>query len=137
MASTKTERKQQAIKFLKLLGIYDGFIQNFEQDDTVCMYEHYIGYWAFQYPEVMNRVKQFEAKYKCTVYAITHEYTEFGECFDFMFVSNYKQEWKTAVEEYEGDFAVYAYVWNKDDDFCSEFGTIVVRSRHGGITRIS
>ena len=29
----------------------------------------------------------------------------------------------------------YAYVWNKDDEWCSEFGTISVASFGGGIAR--
>ena len=30
----------------------------------------------------------------------------------------------------------FAYVWNKSDDDCSEFGTVVIKSALGGITRI-
>ena len=31
----------------------------------------------------------------------------------------------------------FAYVWNKDDDQCSEFGSITVQSFGGGIRRIA
>ena len=30
-----------------------------------------------------------------------------------------------------------AYVWNKDCEWCSEFGTIVIRSFAGGIKRVA
>ena len=33
-------------------------------------------------------------------------------------------------------FYSYAYVWNKTDDNCSEFGTIGIRSFGGGIKRV-
>ena len=33
-------------------------------------------------------------------------------------------------------FYAYAYVWNKDDDYCSELGTIAIRSFGGGIERV-
>ena len=33
-------------------------------------------------------------------------------------------------------YYAFAYVWNKDDDFCSEFGTIGLKSFGGGIKRI-
>ena len=33
------------------------------------------------------------------------------------------------------DYA-FAYVWNKDDDDCSEFGTVALSSFGGGIRRI-
>ena len=40
-------------------------------------------------------------------------------------------------ENFEGNmFYAYAYVWNKSDDFCSEFGTIGIRSFGGGIKRV-
>ena len=31
----------------------------------------------------------------------------------------------------------FAYVWNKDDDWCSEFGSVTVQSFGGGIRRIA
>jgi hypothetical protein len=34
------------------------------------------------------------------------------------------------------EFYAFAYVWNKSDDWCSEFGDIVVFSFGGGIKRI-
>jgi hypothetical protein len=30
-----------------------------------------------------------------------------------------------------------AYVWNKDDEWCSEFGSVGVRGQFGGIIRVS
>ena len=38
------------------------------------------------------------------------------------------------VEEKENFFA-YSYVWNKDDEWCSEFGTVGIKSACGGIRR--
>lgn len=136
MNTTKEQRKQEAIKNLKRLGVCDGFIEAFEEHDYACMYENHFGYWAFQYPELQAKIKAFEEKHNATVYAVTHEHLVFGECYDFLFVSNHPEEWEYDFEEYEGDYAVFAYVWNKDDDTCSEFGTIVVRSRIGGLKRV-
>ena len=31
----------------------------------------------------------------------------------------------------------FAYVWNKSNDYCSEFGTIGIRSFGGGIKRVA
>lgn len=37
-----------------------------------------------------------------------------------------------------GNIHIYfAYVWNKDDDWCSEFGSVTVKSFDGGIKRIA
>lgn len=35
------------------------------------------------------------------------------------------------------DGYAFAYVWNKDDEICSEFGTVSIKSFGGGIARIA
>ena len=68
---------------MKELNIYKPYIDGFEKDNKVCFYENFGGYWVYQEPEIEAKMKEIEEKYECTVYAITHEYTEFGECYDF------------------------------------------------------
>lgn len=81
--TTKDERKQKAVECMKKLDIYQPYIKNFMQNDHVCYFEQYAGCWAWQDKELQNKIKYLEEKYNCTVYAITHEYTEFGELYDF------------------------------------------------------
>ena len=131
------ERKVKAIELLKQLGIYKPYIERFKEKDQVCFFERFGGYWVDQEPEVYAKMKEVEAQFNCTVYAITHEYTEFGECYSFLLVTRYKQEWKNLVVSENGTHYAFAYVWNKDDDWCSELGTIGVKSFGGGITRVS
>ena len=76
-------------------------------------------------------------EYEGVVYAITHEFAEFGECWSFLMVSKYDEEWEYDFEQYGNKFRAFAYVWNVDnDDMCSEAGDIVVQSFGGGIRRI-
>ena len=131
------ERKIKAIELLKQLGIYKPYIEDFKEKDQVCFFERFGGYWVDQEPEVYNKMKEVEAQFNCTVYAITHEYTEFGECYSFLLVTRYKQEWKNLVVSENGTHYAFAYVWNRDDDWCSELGTIGVKSFGGGIARVS
>ena len=131
------ERKIKAIELLKQLDIYKPYIEGFKEKDQVCFFERFGGYWVDQEPEVYNKMKEVEAQFNCTVYAITHEYTEFGECYSFLLVTRYKQEWKNLVVSENGTHYAFAYVWNRDDDWCSELGTIGVKSFGGGITRVS
>ena len=86
--------------------------------------------------EVMDKIKEIEKTYNVLVYAVTHEYLEFGECYDFLYIPDYKNEWKYALLPQKDIFYAYAYVWNKTDDNCSEFGTIGIRSFGGGIKRV-
>lgn len=92
---------------------------------------------AYQEPELMEKIKSFERKYNVLVYAVTHEYTEFGECYDFLYIPDYKEEWDDILYPAGNGFYACAYVWNKTDDFCSEFGTIGIRSFGGGIKRFA
>lgn len=131
-------QKEKAISLMKQLGIHKPYITGFDKKDNVCFYENYAGFWAYQEPELMAKIKDFEQSNGAIVYAVTHEYLEFGECYDFLFVPKDKEDWDDLVEDLgNGRFYAYAYVWNKDCTWCSEYGTIYIRSFGGGIKRIS
>ena len=49
----------------------------------------------------------------------------------------YEEEWDEMLYRQGRTFYAYAYVWNKTDDYCSEFGTIGIRSFGGGIKRVA
>ena len=135
--TTKEQRKQQAVKYLKELNIYKPYIDGFMEEDNVCFYENFGGYWAYQEKDLHEKIKEIENKYNCTVYAVTHEYTDFGECYSLMLVTDYPEEWKNSLVKDKYTFYAFAYVWNKDDDWCSEFGTIGVKSFGGGLKRVA
>ena len=135
---TKQERmKEKAIEIMEKLDIYKPYIKGFREENKVCFFEGFGGFWVDQEPEIEKKMKEIEEKSNCLVYAITHEYLEFGECYDFLIVTKEPDEWDDLVMDYEGGKIVFAYVWNKDDDFCSEFGDICVKSFGGGIKRIA
>lgn len=135
MKSTFKKRKLKAIECMKKLDICNAFIKDLEERNTVCYFDNFIGYWAFQDPELYAKVKEIESKYKCTVYAITHEPTEFGELYDFLLIPQYEEDWNVLMQE-KNYFYAYAYVWNKTDNSLSEFGDIIIESFVGGIRRI-
>ena len=135
---SKQEMKDVAIANLKQLGIYSPYVKGFKEKDRICFFEGFGGFWLDQEEEIYQAVKNFEEKYGHIVYAVTHEFTAFGELWDFLYVSKYREdsEFNGAYPEGNNRFTVYAYVWNKTDDTCSEFGSIEVQSRGGGIVRI-
>lgn len=131
-------KKYKAIELMKTLDIYKPYIDGFEQEDKVCFYERYAGFWVYQEPEIEKKMKEIEAEYKCVVYAITHEITDFGELYDFLIVTDYPEEQdKLLYDQGDGDFIAFAYVWNKTDEECSEFGSVGVKSFGGGIRRVA
>lgn len=136
MNITMKNKKQKAIELMNKLGIYKPYIKGFRENNQICFFENFSGYWADQEPELMTKIQEFEKEHDCLVYAVTHEYLEFGECYDFLCISDYKEEWDEMLYRAGDMFYAYAYVWNKTDDWCSEFGTIGIRSFGGGIKRI-
>lgn len=112
-------------------------IKGFRESDKVCFFEGFGGFWIDQEPEIYAKMKAIEKKYSCLVYAVTHEFTPFGECYSFLIVSDYPEEWDDLMNDDGNRHCAYAYVWNKDDDWCSEFGSVTVQSFGGGIRRIA
>lgn len=92
MKITNEIKKQKAIELMNKLNIYKPYIRGFENDNMVCFFENFGGFWAYQEPELMAKIKEIEKTYKVLVYAVTHEYLEFGECYDFLYIPDYKNE---------------------------------------------
>ena len=137
--TTAEKRKERAIKALQDMYIYKPYIQGFK-NGKVCYYENFGGYWVYQEPEVEAVMKRLEKAYNCTVYAITHEYTNFGEMWSFMFVPDYEDEWEYVACEWPDKNLVYnaeAFVLNVTDPRFSEIGDITVESFGGGLRRVA
>lgn len=135
--ATNEQRKQKALELMAKMDIYKPYIRGYRENNKVCFFENFGGFWVNQEPEIEKKMKEIEEKFNCTVYAITHEYTEFGECYDFLLVSQYEEEWDYLIYSNGSAHTIFAYVWNKTDDDCSELGDITVRSFGGGIKRIA
>lgn len=131
-------KKEKAIELMKELDIYKPYIRGFKQSDKVCFYEMFGGYWVDQEPEIETKMKEIEAEHNCVVYAITHEFTEFGELYDFLIVPDCNDDWDNLIYRQRGnEYIAFAYVWNKTDEWCSEFGSIAIKSFGGGIRRVA
>lgn len=135
---TRKEQRELAIQLLKKLDIYKPYIKGFKDDDLICFFENYGGYWTFQEPKIQNKIQELEEK-GVMVYAVTHEFTEFGELYDFLIIPSNKEDWDDLVTLSDDihKFYAFAYVWNVDDDCCSEYGTITVKSLYGGLKQIA
>lgn len=134
MNANKETMKEQAVKMLEALNIYKPYINDFKSKDRVCIFEGFGGFYIHQYPKLAEKVKTIEDVYNIRIYAVTHELSEFGELYDFLYVPNKKSEWEEPYWE-DNVAYVFAYIWNKSDDFCSEFGKIGVTCFGGGIKR--
>lgn len=136
MNTTREQKKQKALEIMKKMDIFKPYIKGFKDEDLVCFFERCCGYWAYQEPALMDRIKEIEQRFDCLVYAVTHEYTEFGELWDLLIISDYEEDWDDIVIKVDTNkFYAFASVWNVSHDTLSEFGFIGVQSFGGGIAR--
>lgn len=133
MENLKLEQKQEALNRMRMLDIYSPAIKEFEKENIINKSEHGgMLYWLDENEQEF--VKEFEEKYNAIVYHIIHNYTEFGELYSLLFVSQHKEEWGWDNEDIKNNIAM-VYVKNIDEDAFSEFGSIGIKSQFGGLVR--
>lgn len=133
---TRENKKAEAIKRMQVLGLFKPCIKAFEKYDEVQLTEPNGGLYEFSDNEDLNtKIKEFEEEYNALVYHVIHTYTQFGELYNFLYVSDYEEEWEYDREDVKAGYAV-AYVWNKTDEWMSEIGGIAVRELFGGLVRV-
>ena len=133
MENLKLEQKQEALNRMRMLDIYSPSIKEFEKENIINKSEHGgMLYWLDE--KEQKFVKEFEEKYNAIVYHIIHNYTEFGELYSLLFVSQHKEEWDWDNEDIKNNIAM-VYVKNIDEDAFSEFGSIGIKSQFGGLVR--
>ena len=130
----KEIKKAEAIKRMKVLDIFNETIKQFEKEDLVSCSEPPLGanYWLDE--EQQKLVKEFEEENNALVYFVVRSYTEFGKMDAFLYVSDYEEEWEMDNEDIKEGY-VLSYVYNFDVPDFSEFGSIGVVNRFGGLIR--
>lgn len=130
-------KKEEALKRMVALDLFEPCIRAFKNRDEVQLSEMTGGLYEFSgETELVEKIKEFEEKCDALVYHVIHTFTEFGELYNFLYVSDHEEEWEMEWEDLQDNY-VFSYVWNKTDEWCSEFGTIAVRQKFGGLVRIS
>lgn len=133
---SRESKKKEAIKRMEALGLFKPCIKVFSKHDEVQLSEPMGGLYEFSDNAELNaKIKEFEEEYNALVYHVIHSYTEFGELYSFLFVSDYEEEWEMDNEDIPSGYVI-AYVWNKSDDWMSEMGGIAVRELWGGLVRV-
>lgn len=135
MSISMETKKEEAIKRMKALDLYKPYITLFEKDNKIFMSEMTGGVYDFDdNEELVAKIKEFEEEYNALVYHVIRTMTQFGELYNFLYVSQYNEEWDMDNDDISEGYAL-VYVWNKTDDWCSEFGSIGVQGKFGGIVR--
>lgn len=138
---SREEQKELALGRLKQMNIYKPYINAFAKKDVVTMFENFGGFYVMEGncdEDLIKEIKKVEEEYGCLVYAVTHEFTGFGELYSLLCVSKYAyDERQKLLDEVDpNEFHSFAWVYNKDDEWCSEFGGVIVHSALGGLRRV-
>ena len=129
-------QKEKAIEILKNLGIYKPYIEEFQKTKIVTNFVNYAGFYVNPQSELADKISWLEQEVGGLVFAAIQGKYEFGECFSLLYIPEDESEWDDVLIPCGKEYYVFAYVWNVDDDLCSEFGDILIDTKFGGIKRI-
>ena len=110
MNISREQKIEKSIELLKQLKIHKPYINGFKNNPTnnVCYFDFYSGYWVYQRKDVLDKMLEIEKEYNCKVYAITHEFLEYNECYSFLIVPDYKEEWDEILVKTKDCFYAFA-----------------------------
>lgn len=123
------DKKKEAIERMKLWEIPISIIKDFSDKGTIFGNTSLIGDISMTKclgrvkEEQLQRIKKFEKEHNALVYFVIHNYAEFGELENYLYVSDYNDEWSIDREDIEKSQQL-AYVHNCTDTELSEFGCI-------------
>lgn len=137
----RENKKEEAIKRMVTLGLFKPCIKAFTKYDEVQLSEPTGGLYEFADDVELNeKVQEFEREHDALVYHVIHSPIRIDgivmDMYNFLYVSDYEEEYDMDNDDIADGYAM-AYVWNKTDDFLSEFGSIAVQERIGGLVRVA
>lgn len=132
---TREVMKKEALNRMRKLNLISDCINAFKKDDTVWS-SQVMGTLYELSKEQQEWIDIFEKEYGGLVYHVIITPTEFGMCFNMLYVSKHMDEWNMDNNDLD-ILCPCVYVKNLDDEFCSEFGSIQIRPINGGLIRIA
>ena len=132
---TKEKKINEAVARMKKLGIMADTIKQFEQGKVSQSIDGFM-YWVDENTEnnLKAQIDEFEQKNNAVVYYVITTNTAFGLLYSLLFVGDDEAEWEYENEDLADGYA-FSYVINADEPMFSEFGTIGVGQRFGGLIR--
>lgn len=133
---SKAEKKAEAVKRMQALRIFPNAVRAFRGGRVMVSEPPFGGLYELN-EEEQKMVSGFEQENNALVYMVVRSNTEFGLLDSLLFVGDEKSEWAYENEDLKDGY-VFAYVVNHDADWCSEFGTIQVKTTFGrGLVRVA
>lgn len=135
MTASREEKKTEAVARMKKWGIYPPIVRQFRDEGLVSESAPPLGACYWLSAEQRARVREFEEEHDALVYHVIHGFTNIGELENYLYVSDYPEEWDMDREDI-GHGRQLVYVLNHTMPDCSEFGSIgVERTPAAGLRR--
>ena len=120
--ATIEEMRAEAVSRMKLMGVWDVAVQEFETKARVFCSERPAGAF-FDLDDEQQEILQTVQEKGGVVYIVLRAYTTMGKMDSFLYVSQHKEEWAMDREDIQDGLA-FSWTHNYDDPWCSEFGSI-------------
>lgn len=135
LKAERQEVKNECVKRMKMLKLHPNVINEFINENKLNKSDGPLGtlYWLTE--EEQERVKRIEEKYNVLVYHVIHTFSNLGETYDLLYVENEKECWEYDRLDIEQGI-VLSRTEVVYDDINSEFGSIGIQSKNGGVIRI-
>lgn len=131
---TPEAQKKECLSRMKMLKIHPNAIKEFRQTGLINASEGGFLYWADE--DEMAYVREFEKKHNAMVYHIVRCCVMDCPCICLFYVSNSPDEWEMDRADISNN-TPFVYVQNEAEQAFSEFGSIGIVCRFGGIIRVS
>lgn len=127
----------EAIRRMRELDMFEPAIDMFSKERIVMISEPPFGALYELNDTQKEMVRKFEEESGGLVYTVIRSHTDFGTLDNLLFVSKYEEEWEWELEKTPESNMYYAfsYVVNHDCEWCSEYGTICIKKKFGGLRR--
>lgn len=140
MSVTRNEMKNEASARMRILKIHENAVNDLEKNDIVNVSFFGCGILYWPTDKQIELIKKFEDQYNCLVYHAISSTTEIGELLTLLYISQYESDWPTDREDlknYDPRYGcpIMAYVYNLANDIFSEFGSVCVKPKNGGLVR--
>lgn len=135
-------QKEKAIEYMRVLGIDEKLINAYSETNKPILFDSgdvgvLLDEQLLDHAKAYAKKIELEQERGLLIYAILHETLSFGEFYDFMFVSNYSEDWDLSLKSY-GDFyrVTATYAWNVNEEHRSDMGSIFVVNTGDSLVRI-
>ena len=140
MSVTRNEMKNEALARMRILKIHENAINDLEKNDMVNVSFFGCGILYWPTDKQTELIKKFEDQYNGLVYHAISSTTKIGELLTLLYISQYESDWPTDREDLKNydpkyGYSIMAYVYNLANDIFSEFGSICVKPKNGGLVR--